>query len=339
MARLVIHIGLHKTASTTIQDTLFHNRDLLHDHGLIYPFVGETRGHHGLVTRWIPMPRPYALRGDPLDEWHRVAADYADEDGIVFLSSEEFSRAHPRRVDLDDLRRLAESYESVHLLCLLRNQRDFLQSVYGQVAHDRPAPEVRSFVRQALDSGFADGLWMDYGAMADHLEQAFEPDEMTFLGYETAAASPGGIVGAVLNAIGVPVEVARLEPYGKGRSNVSADPLAAMVAGAIARPGIAPRALVALVEQALRSQFGEGMRGTIFTPEESAEIARRFGPANDAFAARRAGLQPGLALASPAPRPDEIGRDRLTRPVWERLARALYHSGEVACAPAKAGRG
>lgn len=330
MARLVIHIGLHKTASTTIQDTLFHNRELLHDYGLIYPFVGETRGHHGLVTRWVPMPRPYALHGDPEDEWHRVEADYADADGIVFLSSEEFSRAHPRHVDLDDLRRLSEAYESVHLLCVLRNQHDFLQSVYGQVARDRPAPEVRGFIRQALDTGFADGLWMDYGALADHLERAFEPEEMTFLSYESAIAGEGGIVGAVLRATGVPIAAARLEPFGKGRSNVSADPLAAMVAGAIARPGVAPPALVGLVEQALRGQFGPKMRGTIFTPEESAEITRRFGPANATFAARRAPFQPGFTLAEPVAHPDAIGRDRLTRPVWERLARALYHDGEAA---------
>ena len=330
MARLVLHIGLHKTATTTVQDTLFHNRVLLADHGLIYPFVGETRGHHGLVTRWVPMPRPYALRGDPEAEWYRVAADYADQDGTVFLSSEEFSRAHPRRVDLYDLRRLTEPYDSVQVICLLRNQRSFLQSVYGQVSRDRPAPEVRGFIRQACESGFADGLWMDYDALAAHLETAFAPEELTFLSYEAACASEGGIVGEMLRQLGVPLAASALTPFGKGRSNASADPLALMVAGAISRPAIAPGALVGLIETLLRNEFGPDMRGTIFTPEETAEIARRFAAPNAAFEARRIGLQPDLRLAQSRPAGEEIGRDRLTRPIWEKIARALYHAGIAA---------
>ncbi|WP_102223977.1 hypothetical protein [Acidimangrovimonas sediminis] len=330
MAHLVLHIGLHKTATTTIQDTLFQNRELLLNHGLIYPFVGETRGHHGLVTRWIPMPAPYALRGNPEAEWHRVAADYADADGTVFLSSEEFSRAHPRQVDLDDLRRLTEPYESVQVICMLRNQRSFLQSVYGQIARDRAAPEVRGFVRHALDTGFADGLWMDYDALSAHLETVFAPDELTFLSYEAATASEGGIMGEMLRRLHVPVRADQLKPFAKGRSNVSHDPLAALVAGAISRPGIAPAALVGLVEQVLRDQFGPDMRGTIFSPEESSDIAQRFTASNARFLARRASVQPGLTLADPVVSGNEIGRDRLTRPVWERIARALWHAGEAA---------
>lgn len=330
MARLVLHIGLHKTATTTIQDTLFHNRAMLADHGLIYPFVGETRGHHGLVTRWVPMPRPYALRGDPEAEWHRVAADYADQDGIVFLSSEEFSRAHPRRVDLNDLRRLTDRYESVQVICMLRNQRSFLQSVYGQVAHDRAAPEVRGFIRNAIDQGFADGLWMDYDALAAHLETAFAPEELLFLSYEAASASEGGILGEVLRCMGLGGRASALVPFGEGRSNTSPDLLAAMVAGAIARPAIAPSKLIAAIEGVLRAQFGEGMRGTIFTPEETAEISRRFAASNAAFESRRRALQPGLRLAPIQPKQEEIGRNRLTRQVWEQISRAIYRTGVAA---------
>jgi hypothetical protein len=332
MSRLVLHIGLHKTATTTIQDTLFHNRAMLHDYGLIYPFVGETRGHHGLVSRWVPMPRPYSLRGDPEAEWIRIAKDYADEEGVVFLSSEEFSRAHPRRVDLDDLRRLSEPYESVQVICMLRSQRAFLQSVYSQISRDRPAPEVRAFIRSALSSGFADGLWMDYAALAAHLETVFEPEEVTFLSYEAAAASEGGVVGEMLRQLGLPLKASALNPFGQGagRSNVSADPLATMVAAAISRPGVAPGPLIGLVDSVLRGQFGAEMRGTIFTPEESTEIVRRFSDLNASFESRRSILQPGLRLASLAPSGDEIGRDRLTRPIWEKIARAVYRAGDTA---------
>ena len=38
-----IHIGLHKTGSTSIQATLFKNRAALHEHGIHY--LGLSQNH------------------------------------------------------------------------------------------------------------------------------------------------------------------------------------------------------------------------------------------------------------------------------------------------------
>ena len=42
-ARLVIHAGTHKTASTYIQDRLFQNRTKLNEHGFIYDYPKGTK--------------------------------------------------------------------------------------------------------------------------------------------------------------------------------------------------------------------------------------------------------------------------------------------------------
>ena len=58
MSRIVIHIGTHKTATTHLQDTFHKNRALLKTHGVTFPYIGWTRGQHGLASAWIRMPMP-----------------------------------------------------------------------------------------------------------------------------------------------------------------------------------------------------------------------------------------------------------------------------------------
>ena len=59
MARVVLHIGTHKTATTTLQDTLATNRALLAEQGIVYPSIGRATGHHTLATHWIDLPKVY----------------------------------------------------------------------------------------------------------------------------------------------------------------------------------------------------------------------------------------------------------------------------------------
>ena len=64
MARAILHIGTHKTATTTLQDSFRLNAALLARRGLIYPQIDARHsGHHGLVTDWNPLPAVYHLPG------------------------------------------------------------------------------------------------------------------------------------------------------------------------------------------------------------------------------------------------------------------------------------
>ncbi|WP_272166378.1 hypothetical protein [Vibrio diabolicus] len=47
MKRLYLHVGSWKTGTTTIQETLFYNREVLSDHGVFYPAISA---HHVFLT-------------------------------------------------------------------------------------------------------------------------------------------------------------------------------------------------------------------------------------------------------------------------------------------------
>lgn len=88
MAKVVIHIGTHKTATTTIQDTFSQNAKLLRQHGVIYPRLSRFTGHHGLVSDWGRLPKVYDLPGGSKAALRQIANEHGAGDHTVFLSSE-----------------------------------------------------------------------------------------------------------------------------------------------------------------------------------------------------------------------------------------------------------
>ena len=90
MAKVILHIGTHKTATTTIQDTFHANTDLLAAHGVIYPRYNRITGHHGLVHDWGSLPDVYRLPGGSRATLTRLVNEYAHRDVTVVLSSEEW---------------------------------------------------------------------------------------------------------------------------------------------------------------------------------------------------------------------------------------------------------
>ena len=191
MARVILHIGTHKTATTTIQNTFAANRALLARHGLVYPELGRVTGHHGLVMQWLPLPTVFDLPGGAAAGWARVAA-LARETGTVFLSSEEFSRGQPLpRVDLADLRRRLAPFDQVDVLCTLRDQLSYLQSIYLEVSKKHVPPPWPTFLANSLASGFGAGLFLDFNALDDFLQGAFARAEIHYLDFASSPAICG----------------------------------------------------------------------------------------------------------------------------------------------------
>ncbi|MDW3117932.1 MAG: hypothetical protein R8G60_09260 [Roseovarius pacificus] len=140
MAKIVLHIGTHKTATTTLQDTFHHNADLLAQHGLIYPRLGKATGHHGLIYDWAHLPPFYKPEHGSRAVLRDLADRYASGPGTVFLSSEEFSRCDDGQTDLAAIRRLLDAFESFEVICTLRTQWQFMQSVYLEIAKKQTPP-------------------------------------------------------------------------------------------------------------------------------------------------------------------------------------------------------
>lgn len=322
MAKIVLHIGTHKTATTTLQDTFHHNADLLAQHGLIYPRLGKATGHHGLIYDWAHLP-PFYKPGHGSRAALRDLADrYANGPGTVFVSSEEFSRCDEGHTDLAAIRRLLDAFESFEVICTLRTQWQFIQSVYLEISKKQRPPRPPEMVRSAIDTGKVTGLWVDYNKLLDRLETVFSPEEITLLDYHSGVAAPGGIIGAFLTHLGLGIGADALEPVNQGSSNVSPMPLASWAANVLAQPRIAPEWLVERAGSLLRAHFeNKDLTTCIFTAGEIRNLQARFGPLNRELAERRAGIQPGFALSEVLPKDDTVMRGMIDGRFWTRFCR------------------
>lgn len=331
MARVILHVGTHKTGTTTVQDTLHANRALLAQHGVIYPAVGKHTGHHGLLTDWIALPQAYDLPQGGLQTLQALADAHRDRDVTLFLSSEEFSRAGGAggSVDMAALRAVFDGYEDIRVVCCLRPQWQFLQSVYLEVARDRRPPAPPCIVEEALETGQVDGLWCEYGALYTHLRSGFEAEQIRFLDFTVLRSHEGGLLGGLLAALDLDIKGSELTSVGAGRSNVSPRALPVWAALALVPEGLATQGLDGMVltgaiATALDLEYGAGRAGSIFTRAEHAKLAEHFGRSNAALAVRVAMHQPGFALSNAPVPSDTVFREDLGAAFWVRAARRIY---------------
>jgi len=327
VARLILHIGTHKTASTMIQNTLFKNRDLLATHGVIYPALGKHTGHHGLLMDWLALPAAYQLPKGGLGTLRTLAAEYVETDKTLFLSSEEFSRGGGTsgRVDMAELRTIFEGFDSVSVLCLLREQWQFLQSVYLEIARNRQPPRPPTLVQTALSTGMVDGPWCSYGSLYDQLLDGFSPNEIHFVDYAQASGHQGGILGVVLSFLELPFGSEALSAVKDGTSNVSPRALPKWASFAIAGGHTADPGLLDAIETAFDLEFGTDRKSCLFTRAEIKGLSDHFAPLNALLEKRVAETQPGFHISSTLPPPDAIYREDITAPFWLRAARRIYY--------------
>lgn len=324
MAKLVLHIGTHKTATTTIQDTLWNNSELLESHGIVYPRLGRTTGHHGLVMDWSTLPEVYRLPDGGAGTLRKLAQSQAGRDVTVVLSSEELSRGDPAAaVDFTELRAAADGFDEVQVVCVLRAQWQFLQSIYLERSKSTNPPRPPMFVKRAIETGMVEGLWIDYGLLYDALRQSFAPHEITFVDYTTASEGPGGMVGAMLDLLGCPLRAEDLTVVNGGRSNVSPVSLAAWSANVLAEPQKAPPWLIEMTLSVLQNQFGEGMKPCLFTREEFARLEAHFVARNTALYARLPEHLAEFRISGMGVGDHNVFRQRVNADFWQRCGRRL----------------
>ncbi|MFZ1467758.1 MAG: hypothetical protein WAT09_02155 [Paracoccaceae bacterium] len=326
MSKVVLHIGTHKTATTTIQDVFARNAKLLAEHGLIYPKLGRAAGHHGLVMDWsVYLPKIYGLPGGSLASLRRIAADHAAGSHTVFLSSEEFSRGTDTlQVDFSAVREALSGFDDIEVVCVLREQWQFVQSIYLEVSKIRVPPRPPLFVETVLKDDLIEGLWTDYNLLYDLLLKSFPPEAITFLDFDDCRASEGGILGRMLAYLGVDLAPAALELVNEGRSNASPLPLPAFAANLVAEPKVAPAWLVEATTGAFQVQFGQKARSQLWTREEYRVLRDYAQDRNGRLSDRLLPYQPGFAVHATNQREGDIYREDLRADFWVRSNRWLF---------------
>src|SRR4051812_46679753 len=120
--RLIIHGGIHRTGTTTLQRFLAGNRDTLLKQGILYPF--EAVSHQRLAWDVFAGRK---TGEDVLSQLQSAAAEMSTSPAVILLSGEDFC-IHK---DLGWLGPLRANFE-VEVVFYLRQQDDWLMSWYNQ---------------------------------------------------------------------------------------------------------------------------------------------------------------------------------------------------------------
>lgn len=146
-AKFILHIGAHKTGTTTLQRVFSANRESLAKAGIWYPNYSEIfplktnhYAHHDLAKGL--MGEGNRFNPDEVAEFFELLGQETkkrDWCHTVFLSAEPFLRGKIKRGDgvnpsVQFQRHLAElvSFSDTEVVLVLRNYVDYLESLYGE---------------------------------------------------------------------------------------------------------------------------------------------------------------------------------------------------------------
>ncbi len=231
MGRLVLHIGMHKTGTSSIQRFFSRNRRLLGLLGISYPVV---RGPNG---RWLSKQTdlfeaishekdfgsPHPFFGGSAGVVARLNTRIADTD-VTVISAEGLSGEFPDFA----IKCKALQASSVRVVVSLRPQADWVQSFYRQMVLSRDVAERRVFPAFLDDPDTRAHL--DYEALLDRWAEAFGADNLRVLQYPPKQA----LLSGFLQAADLDTRL-RWLPYGRAHANRSNSPdeVSALVDGPV----------------------------------------------------------------------------------------------------------
>jgi hypothetical protein len=201
--RLFVHIGTHKTGTTSFQHWLLrHEEELLAGFGLgVYHGAFPNNREVGLAC--ASTDRSLPTRGIPQwvdPEWRKhvaeLVADQLERDEDLVLSCEALSFLRTS-VEVERLARMLTSRD-VFILVALRNRTDFLRSWSEHLQRDRYklSRDPRSFAYVEPDSWLA-----DYEVLLSAYGAVFSNERVRTIDYDVAIAQDGSVIPALMREV------------------------------------------------------------------------------------------------------------------------------------------
>ncbi len=160
MANLRVHIGAHKSASTTVQDTLVHHSNLLLENGVLYPhgyFKKYPSQHSELYAKLSE--NDFQAVTTCLHDWSYMAEE--KQAGTVVLSGEDLSAMNEQQLRLFDC--IAKAFfQNIDYFLFVRDRDTYLISHYRHQLHA---------VRGRTPSSFRDTVTFSPKAVSDMYEK------------------------------------------------------------------------------------------------------------------------------------------------------------------------
>ena len=283
--KVVAHIGLHKTGTTSIQLSLAENRDILLEKGILYPRAGavEAGGHLNLVWEatesWKYVPEAGGL--DAL-----VAEAKGTKADVVLVSAESLSGYAKSPAPLEIVSKLKNELRAeVEIVCTIRPQFVMLDSLYAQNAST--GYTVKSFNdyaievmnRQLLDFEFLLGRWFDQF----HYVRIIAVEPGSDLKLEDQFLSTIGLHDAV------PLETATQVNLRPSARVVEYCRAAAEILFTLKLPPLRKRAILRSIREAVESEFPDEPAFSGLTKGFATMISDYYKPRNQKFRKDRLG--------------------------------------------------
>ncbi len=178
-ARVYLHVGLPKTATTYLQTIIWSNRAALEAQGVRLP--GDARHDHLWASRVVRQDPFFDKFGERRrGAWERLREDIAQWPGTSLISHEFFAAASPEQAQrmVDDL-----APAEVHLVVTAREPLGLFTASWQESIKNRDTRPMSDYSREeATDSG---GVWnwrtLDVRRVLERWSPAFPPGQVHVL--------------------------------------------------------------------------------------------------------------------------------------------------------------
>lgn len=292
--RLILHIGVHKTASTYLQQHLLSNRQLLAAEGILVPVTasnGGAMGHHNLS---------YGMRGDLryrhyLGTFAELVKEInASDAATIIVSSEDFEHTATRPEHLDYLVQLAARVGArLEIVAMVREQISLLNSVYTQQV--KQLLDVRAFDPFVAAWHTDRRFWYDR-----HFREVMKHPDVTFVAVPFSRVKASGPIAAFLEPLALDSSLPARMVVAADAANTALSPRAVAVlqiAGLVLRGNHGDLANPETFQALLHARVARGARALCgrqgwlddapfwgWTAPAAQAMAERFARSNRAFA-------------------------------------------------------
>ena len=206
--KLLLHVGSHKTGSTSLQRYLYENQDTLRDHGWSLFFSKNKKNSSsytsvGSSNSWV------TLSGDKSKFTAQLSPSIIQEvlklDGNVIISAEELSWVFLIE-DIQKIKELFEPYFSVHVLFYIRRQDKFLLSHYQQGFKTKESSAASFYGRELTPyPEFCEyfDMYLDYFKKVNNWVSVFSIDNISVRWFDVKSLIGSNIIDDFFNFIDV----------------------------------------------------------------------------------------------------------------------------------------
>lgn len=194
MQTVYIHIGQHKTGTSSIQKFLTINREKLYDLGFLYTNLFElTASHHiawmlGFGGKEITNIEKSATK----DIIYKIIEDCNQKRKNIIISSEHFSS----NITIDKLLLLKNLFKdlNIKIICYLRRQDLYAESFYNQLIKNGNSFDFNSYLQNAT---------LDWNIFLNNYEQVFGKENMLVFPYNFYYIHKPDIYEHFLSTLGI----------------------------------------------------------------------------------------------------------------------------------------